>query len=377
MAYWNHNKGKTFIVAEIGQNHQGSVSTAKRMIHAAKECGADCVKFQRSSLPDKFTASALARPYNGPNSWGSTYGEHKAWLEFSADQYRELQRFASEIGILFTASAMDAAAFRELEQDLCVPFIKIGSGDADNVPLLRYASNRPVPLIISTGMQDWAHVCIMYETFRHRQDVALLHCVSAYPTPLEDTMLRMITLYRTHFPELTIGYSGHELGIQLTVASVALGAKIVERHFTLDKTWKGTDHQASLDPAEFARMVRCIRTIELEDITEESLSDRLRSVLGEKDFNEQHLLAALKKVDLLDRKLLESEKPCYNKLGKSLVYASDLHSGAVISEADIGVKVSDPPGLSPRRYDSIIGKVLIDNVLRDSPVLERHFGTHK
>uniref|UniRef100_A0A182NSH2 AFP-like domain-containing protein n=1 Tax=Anopheles dirus TaxID=7168 RepID=A0A182NSH2_9DIPT len=373
MALWNRNTDKTFIVAEIGQNHQGSVATAKQMMQTAKECGADCVKFQRSSLPDKFTASALARPYSGPNSWGSTYGEHKAWLEFSPDQYRDLQRFASEIGIVFTASAMDAASFRELEQDLCVPFIKIGSGDADNVPLLRYAANRPVPLVISTGMQDWDHVRSIYDNFRHRQDVGLLHCVSAYPTPMGDTMLRMIPLYRTHFPELTIGYSGHELGIQVTVASVALGARIVERHFTLDKTWKGTDHQASLDPAEFARMVRCIRTVESHGIAEESLAERLRSVLDEKDFNEQHLQAALKRVQILDRKLLESEKPCHDKLGKSLVYASDLRRGTVLSEADIRVKVSDPSGLSPRRYDSIVGKAVNDSVFMDNPVLEQHF----
>uniref|UniRef100_A0A182SV64 PseI/NeuA/B-like domain-containing protein n=1 Tax=Anopheles maculatus TaxID=74869 RepID=A0A182SV64_9DIPT len=191
MALWNNELDKTFIVAEIGQNHQGSLRTAKQMIKAAKECGADCVKFQRSNLTEKFTASALARPYTGPNSWGSTYGEHKEWLEFSIDQYRELQAFATANGILFTASAMDGASYRELEEQLCVPFIKIGSGDADNVPLLRYAANRSTPLIISTGMQNWNHIGTIYSLFRHRKDVALLHCVSSYPTTAENTYYRL------------------------------------------------------------------------------------------------------------------------------------------------------------------------------------------
>ncbi|XP_052902130.1 sialic acid synthase [Anopheles moucheti] len=374
MALWNKEIGKTFIVAEIGQNHQGSLSTAKQMIKAAKQCGADCVKFQRSNLTEKFTADALARPYVGPNSWGNTYGEHKAWLEFSITQYRELQRFASENDVAFTASAMDAASFRELEEQLSVPFIKIGSGDADNLPLLRYAANRSVPLIISTGMQDWNHICTMYSMFRHRNDVALLHCVSSYPTPAEDTMLRMIPLLRNQFPALTFGYSGHELGIQLSVASVGLGAQIIERHFTLDKSWKGTDHQASLNPAEFTRMVHCVRALEAQPSRDSaSLIDRLKAVLDEEDFNERDLIVALKEVGVQDRKLLDCERPCCDKLGKSLVYANDVHPGTVLTESDLGIKVSEPKGLSPRLYDSVVGKMVNHTAFKDKPVLELHF----
>ncbi|XP_049282023.1 sialic acid synthase [Anopheles funestus] len=374
MALWNNELSKTFIVAEIGQNHQGSLCTAKQMIKAAKECGADCVKFQRSNLTEKFTASALARPYAGPNSWGNTYGEHKAWLEFSIAQYRELQRFARENDITFTASAMDAASFRELEEQLNVPFIKIGSGDADNVPLLRYAANRTVPLIISTGMQDWSHICTIYGMFRHRKDVGLLHCVSSYPTPAEDTMLQMIPLFRSHFPALTVGYSGHELGIQLSVASVGLGARIVERHFTLDKSWKGTDHQASLNPVEFARMVRCIRALETKISTgTESLIEQLRSILDVKEFNERELHVALKQVDVQDRKLLDSERPCSDKLGKSLIYANNVSAGTILTESDIGIKVSEPKGLSPRLYDAVVGRMVKYDACKDNPILEQHF----
>ncbi|XP_035904320.1 sialic acid synthase [Anopheles stephensi] len=375
MALWNNEPGKTFIVAEIGQNHQGSLPTAKQMIKAAKECGADCVKFQRSNLTEKFTAPALARPYTGPNSWGSTYGEHKEWLEFSIDQYRELQAFANENDIVFTASAMDGASYRELEEQLAVPFIKIGSGDADNVPLLRYAANRSTPLIVSTGMQDWNHLRTIHSMFRHRKDVALLHCVSSYPTPAEDSMLQMIPLFRSHFPDLTVGYSGHELGIQLSVASVVLGARIVERHFTLDKEWKGTDHKASLNPAEFARMVRCIRAVDKKAASQDAgaIIDQIRCVLDEDDFNEGELILALKEVTTNDRKLLECERLCHDKLGKSLVYANDVHCGTLLAETDIRIKVSEPKGLAPRMYDSIVGKIVKHTVLKDYPVLEQHF----
>ncbi|XP_058118856.1 sialic acid synthase [Anopheles ziemanni] len=367
------NSGKVFIVAEIGQNHQGSVDVAQEMIKTAKDCGADCVKFQRSNLSEKFTAAALARPYAGSNSWGTTYGEHKAFLEFSLDKYWQLQRYAADLGILFTASAMDMASFYELETLLCVPFIKIGSGDADNLPLLRYAAGRSIPIVVSTGMQDWEHICSMYNILRERKNVAMLHCVSAYPTSPEDSMLQLIPLYRKHFPELTIGYSGHELGVQLSVASVALGAKIVERHFTLDKSWKGTDHRASLDPPEFARMVRYIRAIEGNAGASESIVEKLRAVLDVGDFDEAKLQLALKKVAVKDRVLLESEKPCHSKLGKSLVYSRNLPAGSILAEGDIGVKVSEPQGLSPRQIDTILGKKLKEAVSMDNPAFENHF----
>uniref|UniRef100_A0AAG5CT14 AFP-like domain-containing protein n=1 Tax=Anopheles atroparvus TaxID=41427 RepID=A0AAG5CT14_ANOAO len=371
---WNLDDGKVFVIAEIGQNHQGSLDIAKQMIQAAKDCGADCVKFQRSNLSEKFTGSALARPYTGSNSWGTTYGEHKAFLEFSLDQYRQLQRFAADLGVLFTASAMDMASLYELETLLCVPFIKIGSGDADNLPMLRYAAGRSIPIVISTGMQDWEHVCLMYRTFQHRANVALLHCVSAYPTPPEDTMLQLIPLYRRHFPELTVGYSGHELGLQLTVASVALGAKIVERHFTLDKSWKGTDHRASLDPTEFSRLVRYIRAVEgTVPHTADSVMERLRADLDDDDFDETKLRLALKEVTARDRKLLESEKPCHSKLGKSLVYTKNLPAGSFLADGDIGVKVSEPQGISPRFYDTILGRKVTHKVSIDEPVMTNHF----
>lgn len=224
-----------YIIAEIGQNHQGDIEIAKRMIAAAKVAGADCVKFQKSCLPEKFTKAALDRRYDGPNSWGCTYGAHKQHLEFSREQYELLQQFAHEQNITFTASAMDRQSLMDLV-DLNVPMIKIGSGDANNVPLLREAAKLPQPLIISTGMQNQSMVDgivdIMQST--RKTNYCLLHCVSSYPTAAEHVQLRRLCEYRKRFPNVCIGYSGHELGTAISTAAVALGAKVCDCAFAFD-----------------------------------------------------------------------------------------------------------------------------------------------
>lgn len=221
-----------YVIAEIGQNHQGDIEIAKRMIAAAKLAGADCVKFQKSCLPEKFTKAALERRYDGPNSWGCTYGAHKEHLEFDLEQYKLLQHFAHEQNIAFTASAMDGQSLMDLVA-LDVPVIKIGSGDANNVPLLRQAAKLSQPLIISTGMQTQSMVDrivdIMHDT--RKTNYCLMHCVSSYPTAAENVQLRRLCEYRKRFPSVCIGYSGHELGISISMAAVAFGAKVCDYAF--------------------------------------------------------------------------------------------------------------------------------------------------
>lgn len=220
-------RNKTYIIAEIGQNHQGDICIAKELIAEAKRCGADCVKFQKSCLPAKFTASALARPYNSPHSWGASYGAHKQHLEFSLEQYVELQRYAEHVGIAFTASAMDEVSLEQL-YGLRVPFVKIGSGDGNNFQLIAKASRRSLPLIVSTGMQKELTVRRIVDILRAsgKRDFCLLHCVSAYPTRPEHVNLRLLDVYRNWFPDVCLGYSGHEQGIWISVAAVLLGAKV-------------------------------------------------------------------------------------------------------------------------------------------------------
>lgn len=170
----------------------------------------------------------MLRPYDSINSWGPTYGQHKAYLEFSIQQYKLLQAYAKDINILFTASAMDIVSLQEL-YTLDLPFIKIGSGDANNFPLLKYAASiSEIPLIISTGMQTEKTirkiVCIMKNY--NKTNYCLMHCVSSYPTLAENTNLRLMKLLSTWFPDICIGYSGHEEGIAISVAAVLLGAKV-------------------------------------------------------------------------------------------------------------------------------------------------------
>lgn len=222
------NNSRVYVIAEIGQNHQGDIEIAKRMIVAAKIAGADCVKFQKSCLNEKFTKSALERCYNGPNSWGHTYGAHKEYLEFNIQQYKLLQKFALERNIEFTASAMDIQSLHDLV-NLSVPVIKIGSGDANNIPLLREAAKLSTPLIISTGMQDESTVYRIIDIMNAngKTNYCLMHCVSAYPTAAENVRLRQLCEYRMRFPTICIGYSGHEQGTAISTAAVALGAKVI------------------------------------------------------------------------------------------------------------------------------------------------------
>ncbi|XP_063221221.1 sialic acid synthase [Bacillus rossius redtenbacheri] len=327
-----------FIIAEIGQNHQGDIKLAKQLIHAAKDSGADCVKFQKSSLADKFNAGALARPYPGPHSWGETYGQHKQHLEFSLGQFRELQACALDLGLVFSASAMDMVSVDELDS-INVPFIKIGSGDADNFPLLQHAASKQRPLIISTGMQCMETVREMYQTVRAvTHKFCLLHCVSSYPTPDESVNLRVINTFRQEFPDIHVGYSGHELGTAISVAAVAMGAKVLERHLTLDKSWKGSDHACSLTPAELSRLVGDVRCVE--------------RALGSPT-----------------KRRLPCEEACHAKLGKTLVAARRLEAGRELGARDLLAKVAEPRGFAAARLRDLIGRTLRVAVERDQSIL--------
>ncbi|XP_031631388.1 sialic acid synthase [Contarinia nasturtii] len=364
---------RTFVIAEIGQNHQGDIEMAKRLIAEAKAAGADCVKFQKSCLTEKFTQNALDRAYNGVNSWGKTYGEHKEYLEFTIEQYKSLQKYANELDVIFTASAMDIQSLKDLEE-LHVPVIKIGSGDANNIPLLVNASKLTIPLIISTGMQNDIMVNRIVQIMNdsRKTNYCLLHCVSAYPTDPNDVHLNMLHKYREYFPNITIGYSGHELGIAISTAAVAYGAKVIERHFTLDKQQKGTDHKLSLEPAELKELITRIRSIEnsLPTVTDEqTILDFLSTVLTKDELSDVKLAMA----SLPKKQILDCERPCRMKLGKSLVYRSHLKCGTTISPNDICAKVNEPFGISAEHYDNYLGKMLNKNVVTDENLDESHF----
>lgn len=326
-----------FIIAEVGQNHQGDINIAKQLIRAAKEAGANCVKFQKTCLEEKFNALALKRPYTSQHSWGKTYGDHKSFLEFSVQHFKELQKYAKEIGIMFSASAMDCASIDVLE-DMDVPFLKIGSGDANNFLLLEYAASKQRPLIISTGMQSLETVREIYWLMKKmKAKFSLLHCVSSYPPPFEQINLRVLNLYQSEFPDIQIGYSGHELGTTVSIAAVAMGAKILERHITLDTSWKGNDHKCSLTPEAFKRLVNKIRLLE--------------TALGEPCKTRQ-----------------PCENACYQKLGKTVVASGILKSGTVLSTDHIKIKVAEPKGWAAEEMGEILGRKLKRDIQADESI---------
>uniref|UniRef100_A0A6P4ER58 N-acetylneuraminate-9-phosphate synthase n=1 Tax=Drosophila rhopaloa TaxID=1041015 RepID=A0A6P4ER58_DRORH len=350
-----------YIIAEIGQNHQGCLETAKKMIYEAKKSGCHCVKFQKSNLPAKFTQPALDREYISDHAWGRTYGEHKEYLEFSKDQYLKLQAYSEEINVDFTASAMDECSLDFLVE-LNVPFIKIGSGDANNFPLLKKASRLDLPLVISTGMQTMETIERIVQTMEDagKRDYALMHCVSSYPTAPKDSKLQLISMLKRRFPDVPIGYSGHELGVVISQAAVLLGARIVERHFTLDKGQKGSDHQCSLEPQELGTLTRAITNFNLSAIPL-SPKEILQKLNGGQELEE-----ALQ--DAQCKTILPCELPCRNKLGKSIVAARTINKGHRLQLTDIAIKVSEPSGLTAESYMTIIGKEVTDNLGEDEPI---------
>ncbi|XP_062901172.1 sialic acid synthase-like [Mobula hypostoma] len=332
-----------FIIAEIGQNHQGDIDIAKKMIRMAKECGADCAKFQKSELEYKFNKAALERPYTSQHSWGATYGDHKRHLEFSHEQYRELAKYAQEIGIFLTASGMDEMAV-EFLHELNVPFLKVASLDTNNFPYLEKAAKKGRPMVISSGMQSMEIMRKVYKIMKATSTkFCFLQCTSAYPLEAEDVNLRVITEYQKEFPDIPIGYSGHETGIAISIAAVAMGAKVVERHVTLDKTWKGNDHQASLEPDELRELVHSIRTVE------KALGSPLKQ-------------------------FLPCEAVCHSKLGKSVVAKVNIPAGTVLTMDMMTVKAAVPKGVEPNDIFNLVGKKVKANIGADESITEDVIG---
>ncbi|XP_071793560.1 N-acetylneuraminate-9-phosphate synthase-like [Asterias amurensis] len=328
-----------FVIAEIGQNHQGDIKIAKQMIKIVKEAGADCAKFQKSELQYKFNKAALARPYKSKNSFGKTYGEHKRFLEFSHDQYQELKDYAKEVGIYFTASGMDEAAMEFLHK-LDVPFFKVGSGDTNNLPFLTKSAKKGRPMVVSSGMQSMDTMKKVYQTLKvENVNFCMLQCTSAYPLEPEDVHLRILEEYKKEFPDIPIGYSGHESGQTITLGAVALGAKVIERHITLDKTWKGSDHEASLEPHELKELITKIRFLE------RALGSRVKE-------------------------MRQCELACHNKLGKSVVAAKDIPEGTILTEDMLTVKVAEPKGYAPENIYDLIGQKTLKAFEYDDSVQE-------
>ena len=256
------------IIAEIGCNHKGDMSIAKEMIMtAATYCKADIVKFQKRCNKELLTLEEYNAPHPHPeNSYGKTYGEHREFLEFDLEQHRQLQQWCNEFGIEYSTSVWDLTSAKEI-CTLKPKLIKIPSACNLNKPLLEYlCNNYEGEIHVSFGMtskDEEEEIVEFFEAQKRNQDLVIYNCTSGYPVPFEDICLLDIRRLYEKFENRVkaIGFSGHHLGIAVDAAAVALGAQYVERHYTLDRTWKGTDHAASLEPDGVRKLARDCRAV--------------------------------------------------------------------------------------------------------------------
>lgn len=255
-----------YIIAEIGCNHKGDIQIAKELINIAKIFGnANAVKFQKRNNKELLTEEQYNAPHPNPaNSYGDTYGAHREFLEFDVAQHQELKDYCEEIGITYSTSVWETTSAREITS-IDPDFIKIPSACNNNFEMLGWlCDNYKGEIHISTGMTTKDEIEIIVDFFDERgrsKDLVVYNCTSGYPVPFKDVCLLDILKLQEKFSQKvkSIGFSGHHLGIAVDVAAYTLGAHVIERHFTLDRTWKGTDHAASLEPMGLRKLCRDLR----------------------------------------------------------------------------------------------------------------------
>jgi sialic acid synthase SpsE len=243
-----------FIIAEIGNNHNGSIDTAIKLIKAAKESGADAVKFQVKNIEKSFSKELLDSPYINENSFGKTYREHKMALEFSEEQLKQLYDYATKLDIVCFSTPFDIDSVEVLER-IGNPIYKISSFHVTDLDLIEHVCKTKKPILMSTGMSTIEEINKAVGLIRkYTENFVLLHCVSCYPTEDEDVNLNVIPMLREKY-DCPVGYSGHERGVAITSSAIVLGSCVVERHFTLDRTMKGPDHASSVEPLGLVHIV--------------------------------------------------------------------------------------------------------------------------
>jgi sialic acid synthase len=329
--------GDCYVIAELGHNHQGSVENARELILAAKDCGVDAVKLQKRDNRALYTRAAYEAPYEHENSFGPTYGEHREALELGRDAYIELQRTARDAGVTLFATAFDQAS-ADFLADLDMPAYKTASGDLRNTPLLRHVASIGKPMIVSTGGATMDDIDRAVEAITPlNTQICLLQCTAVYPAAAEELELRVITTLRERYPEFAVGLSDHQDGIAMSLVAYMLGARVMEKHFTLSHTLKGTDHAFSLMPEGMRKLVRDLR--------------RVPAALGD-GVKRPH----------------ESEEAALRKMGKVLVAARALEPGHVLADGDLVARSPADGGLAPYELDELLGRTLGRALREDDPV---------
>jgi sialic acid synthase len=315
-----------WVIAEIGHNHQGNLEQCKAIIRAAKEAGADAVKLQKRDNKGLFTKAMYERAYDSENSFGATYGAHREALEFGRAEYVELQAFSKDLGVTFFSTAFDQKS-ADFLNDLGMPVFKMASGDLTNTPLLKHVAQMGKPMIVSTGGGTMADVQRAYDTIMPiNRNLVILQCTAGYPPNWEELDLRVIETFRSAFPETVIGLSSHDSGIAMALVAYVLGARVVEKHFTLNRAMRGTDHAFSLEPTGMRKLCRDLK--------------RARLAMG----------------DGVKRSYASEATPL-QKMGKKICAARNLAPGAVLEMQDFAFK-SPADGLAPYMAENLVGKKL-------------------
>ena len=325
-----------YVIAEIGHNHQGDLDKARQLFLRAKECGVDAVKLQKRDNRSLYTADMYNRPYEHENSFGRTYGDHREFLEFGRREYVELQKSAREFGLTFFSTAFDIPSADFLAA-LDVPAYKLASGDLRNLPLLKHVARFGKPVIISSGGAALEDVERAYDAIAAiNTQICVLQCTASYPTEPEHMNLRVIETFRQRFPSAVVGLSDHYNGIAMAGVAYILGARVLEKHFTLNHTWKGTDHALSLEPIGMQKMVRDLHRVRL------ALGDGVK-------------------------RSLPIESSALIKMGKKIVAARSLPAGHLLCEEDLAIK-SPGDGLPPTELDRVVGTRLTVALEPDAPL---------
>ena len=319
----------TLIIAEAGVNHNGSIELAKKLVEKAKEAGVDYIKFQTFKASKLVTKAAKQAEYQQKNigKEGDSQYQMLKKLELSPEEHEVLIDYCHQLGIKFFSTAFDFDSIDYLHS-LNLGLWKIPSGEVTNYPFLKLIAAYNEPTILSTGMCDMedvrAAVAALYKNGLSKENLILLHCNTEYPTPFEDVNLKAMDALRKEFG-VEVGYSDHTKGIEVPIAAVALGATVIEKHFTLERNMEGPDHKASLEPDELKAMVSAIRNIE-------------KAVGGD---GTKHVS--------------ESEKKNIAIARKSIVAACDIKAGEVFTEQNLTVK-RPGNGVSPMRWEEVLGK---------------------
>jgi sialic acid synthase len=331
-----------YIIAEVGHNHQGSIDLCKKIFLEAKKCGASAVKLQKRNNKKIFSTKLYNQIYNSNNSFGRTYGAHREKLEFNLKEYNILKEYCKKIKIDFFATAFDLDSLNFLRKVGCHA-IKIASGDCCNIELIEAAAKTKLPLIISTGGATLEDVKLVYKTVsRYHKNFVLLQCTSGYPPQFENLNIKVIETYQKLFKDILIGYSGHENGVSIPVACFALGARVIEKHFTVDRTLKGTDQALSLSPSGLRKLTRDLYRASL------SLGDGIK-----KTYDVENLpLSKMTKIFLAKKKLRKNHK---------------------LKKNDLILKIDGSlNGFKQNQISMIIGKKLNKNLKKDEVIIKKY-----